>query len=847
MARDPKTRILITAKDEASGVFASLQRNAGRIAAAIAGYFGIRMFGGAISSAADFEEQMDKVAAITRAGTTELEALRTAADQAGTTTRYTATESAQALENLARAGFSASESVEALPGVLSLAQANGVELAEAAGLVTRAVRGMGLEVAESGRVADVLTEAAARANTTVTGLGQALAYAAPTAQALGLSLEDTVAIIGKFADAGIDASRAGTALNNILAQFSNPASKFRRELADAGITTSDFGEALVQLAGAGDRGKGAIIAVGQEAGPALRALLNQGIDGLNELRTSLENADGAAGRTAETMDGNLRGATRGFASAWDAVRRAVVEPLLEPLTKQIVDLAQRLRDFVSNGTASAFGEALRAAFQSAAGAVREFVGQIDFEAVARDLREFAERTGQILDDWGGRVAAAGRQLGNVFNGLNFIWEGFRMTVYAAGEAITGVLSNITSAAAHTADVFSRLTFGSVSQGFSEMAKNIQFEADALWHVSEEFAKKAEESSVRVTEAWQQVVDGYTDSGEAAQQAAAATAAAGEAAAKAGQQAELSAEQLDALGEGFEYVDGESRKAAEGVQQAANAAAEANDNLKGAAASAEEVGAAYERLGITSSEALQRAADNARRDFELIRDSGTASARDIERAFEVYAEKAIEANGGVANAAVQSEAAMRGLEVQVDSTGKTTVSSMADAANATRALGQVADETSGRISGISDAAQEAADKTGSIFDDASGSESSRRAVAGEDFSEVLRRAEAVGGEELRAEFLETINAWIREANKSAFRGFGPPGGDADMLRGELERILDRAERSPSGAASQRATSAAPTSHTVNINIGGRSTPVNMASAQDAETLVRELEQLERSAA
>ena len=140
----------------------------------------------------------------------------------------------------------------------------------------------------------VLAKGANATNTSVEGLAQALSYAAPVANSLGLSLETTVAIIGKFADAGIDASRAGTALNSILSQFSNPASKYREELAAAGITTSNFEAALHQLAAAGPAGSKAILAVGQEAGPALRALLNQGMGALDELKTRLDSAAGSA-------------------------------------------------------------------------------------------------------------------------------------------------------------------------------------------------------------------------------------------------------------------------------------------------------------------------------------------------------------------------------------------------------------------------------------------------------------------------------------------------------------------------------------------------------------------------
>jgi TP901 family phage tail tape measure protein len=208
-------------------VFTSLQAKVVAVGTAIAAYFGISAFAGVVRGAADLEQAMSRVQAATGASAEEMAALRKAVEDAGANTKFTSTEAAGALENLAKAGLNASEAIETLPAVLNLAQAGDIGLAESSELVTKAVMGMGLAFSEAGRVADVLALGANATNTSVLGLAQALSYAAPVANSLGLSLETTVAIIGKFADAGIDASRAGTALNSILSQFSNPASKFR--------------------------------------------------------------------------------------------------------------------------------------------------------------------------------------------------------------------------------------------------------------------------------------------------------------------------------------------------------------------------------------------------------------------------------------------------------------------------------------------------------------------------------------------------------------------------------------------------------------------------------------------
>lgn len=389
--------ILINAKDQASGVLDLLRQNAKKVGAAIVAYFGFRSFAGAINGAAELEGKLSEVQAVSGATADEMVRLRKAAEDAGATTRYTATEAAGALGNLSRAGLDANQSISALPGTLALAQAGNIGLEESASIVTKTLAGFGLEAEKSGQVADVLAKGANSANTNVLGLAQALSYAAPTAQSLGLSMETTVAIIGKFADAGIDASRAGTALNAILAQFSDPASRFRKELADIGITTNDFEEALRQMAAAGPGAQKALLAVGTEAGPAIRAFLNQGIGAFDELKTKLLDAEGAAKATADTMENNLQGAARGLGSAWDTVKNALATPVLPVLKDGITQLAGALRSAVSDGTVGRFGSAIASGFQAALTWARAFISEVDFAALAERAGSAADRVGAAFD------------------------------------------------------------------------------------------------------------------------------------------------------------------------------------------------------------------------------------------------------------------------------------------------------------------------------------------------------------------------------------------------------------------------------------------------------------------
>lgn len=541
-------KLLITAKDEASGVLTSMQSKAAAVAAAIAGYFGFSLLSGAVKGAGDFEAAMSRVKAATGAAGAELESLKKAAEGAGANTKYSSVEAAQALENLAKAGLSASQAVTALPAVLALAQAGDVSLAESASYVTRTVAGMGVAIGDAGRIADVLAQGANASNTSVKGLAEALSYAAPAARSLGLSMEQTVAYIGKFADAGIDASRAGTALNAILSQFQDPASKFRQELASAGIVTGDFDKALRLLAKSGNSGEKAIIAVGTEAGPALRGLLNQGIVALDELKAKLDNANGSALATAAVMGGNMNGALQGLESAWNALKKKLGEPVLPVITEALKDLTTGLQAAISNGTITRFGEAIKSAFASAGEWVRKFAAEVDFTALAARMQDFAVQTRAWFDAVAEKATNAGNIVSTAYGVMSGGANVVMGAVYKIAEAFAGVASNILSGVAMINDGLAKVTFGSVSEGFKAAAEEIRLAAGGMGAVSDEYARKSVAAFESAAEGAELARRGWAS---LTAPAAAATAKVEEV----GKAATLTADQLDKAGEGAEFVGG----------------------------------------------------------------------------------------------------------------------------------------------------------------------------------------------------------------------------------------------------------------------------------------------------
>ena len=695
-------QIVINAKDNASAVFSSLQAKVAAVGAAIATYFGISAFAGVVKGAADFEQAMSRVQAATGATGKEMAALTKAAEDAGANTKFTSTEAAGALENLAKAGLNAGEAIETLPAVLNLAQAGDIGLAESSELVTKAVMGMGLAFTEAGRVADVLALGANATNTSVLGLAQALSYAAPVAQSLGLSLESTVAIIGKFADAGIDASRAGTALNSILSQFSNPASKFREELTAIGITTGDFEKALHQLAAAGPVGSKAILSVGQEAGPALRALLNQGMPALDELKRKLDDAAGSAAATAKVMQNNLNGSLSGLASAWDTVKNALGTPVLPVLKEGVDQLAAAFRNAVADGTVTRFGESIATAFKNGIQFVRDFVSTVDFTAVLARMQEFANSANETLTKVGEYATNAGNTVKLAYGVMSAGVNGVLTAIYGIGSVFAEVASKVMEGVALLREGLASITFGELSASFKLAAEDARSAAEGFGDAAQAMRDKATQALQDTADAAQTARNGFdglrgatdetTKSTDlwalAVANAAAEIERAGKAQAEANSQAQaakkasdeqaaalrLATESMAKLREEYAAAvkDGNWQKAAE-LQEKLNAALR---DMKGAGKEAADtvaqVDAAFGRLGVVSAAKLNELAKASQADFETIRSSGLATAEDLSRAFKKAAEDAIAANKGIAPGWVTAEAAARGYRIVVDEAGRATL-------------------------------------------------------------------------------------------------------------------------------------------------------------------------------
>lgn len=196
-------------------------------------------FGAVIKTTADFDAQMSKVQAISGATAKDMEVLETKARKMGETTKFSATESGQAFEYMAMAGWKTEEMLGGIEGIMNLAAASGEELGKTSDIVTDALTALGMSAQESGRFADILAAASSNANTNVSMMGESFKYAAAPAGLLGYSAEDVAVALGLMANSGIKADMAGTSLRNMFNRMAKPTKESAAAMERLGLKLYD--------------------------------------------------------------------------------------------------------------------------------------------------------------------------------------------------------------------------------------------------------------------------------------------------------------------------------------------------------------------------------------------------------------------------------------------------------------------------------------------------------------------------------------------------------------------------------------------------------------------------------
>lgn len=314
-------------------------------ASAVAGVAIVASVGASVKAAANFEQSMAKVKAISGATDSEFKQLENTAKHLGATTQFSASQAAEGLSFLSLAGFKAQDSIDAIPSVLNLAAAGAIDLGSAADIASNIMTGFGLSAQDTGHATDVLTKTFTTANTDMNQLGMAMKYVAPVAKALGWDITDAATAVAKMSDAGIQGSQAGTSLRAALLSLANPTGQTQKAFEKLGISVVDangqfkplpelIGHISGKMKGMTDAQKTVTAAqlVGTEASAGFLALLAQGQPALQQYKTTLEESGGTAERVAKIQQETLLGAWNQVKSAAEGLAINLGQSLLPAFT-----------------------------------------------------------------------------------------------------------------------------------------------------------------------------------------------------------------------------------------------------------------------------------------------------------------------------------------------------------------------------------------------------------------------------------------------------------------------------------------------------------------------------------
>ncbi|WP_410200043.1 phage tail tape measure protein [Clostridium perfringens] len=357
------------------------------------------MAAASIKVGSNFESAMSQVAATMGMTTEEInngsesyEMLKKAAKDAGATTKYSASQSAEALNYLALAGYDAESAVSALPKVLNLAAAGGLDLGYASDVVTDSMSALGLETDQLESFIDQLAKTSQKSNTSVAQLGEAILTVGGTAKILKGGTVELNTALGILADNGIKGAEGGTALRNIILSLSAPTNTAADALKKLGVTAFDskgnfrslddtFIDLYKSLEKLTDQEKKeAITKIFNKTDlKAVESLLAMCGGRFDELSGAIENSTDAAKNMAETMNDNLKGKITILGSSLEGLGIQVYEKMEKPLKKGVdtaIEAVGQLAERLSSGDLSGSVDTLAKNFGELVGKLADFAVQI---------------------------------------------------------------------------------------------------------------------------------------------------------------------------------------------------------------------------------------------------------------------------------------------------------------------------------------------------------------------------------------------------------------------------------------------------------------------------------------
>lgn len=308
----------------------------------------------------NFEQAMANVQAITSATGDDFKALEEKAKEMGASTKFSASQSADAMSYLGMAGWDTTQILAGIEPVLQLSIASGSELATVADIVSDALTGFGMSAEETGRFTDILAQVSRKANTNVEILGESFKYSSSLMGSMGYTAEDTAVALGLMANAGIKGSSAGTALSGAISRMIDPTKEVKDLMDKYGISLTDTDGNMLSLGKVMDnlreklggldtatRNQVVTQLFGQEAMKGILPIITASEEAYEGLKESIYNSNGASQQMADIMGDTLQGRVDSMKSAIEGGLINVFEQL-KPKIETVVEKITEFGTWLAN-------------------------------------------------------------------------------------------------------------------------------------------------------------------------------------------------------------------------------------------------------------------------------------------------------------------------------------------------------------------------------------------------------------------------------------------------------------------------------------------------------------------
>ena len=772
-----------TKAEKSTSLFGTLATTLGSIvtiAAAVSlALKGIQFADTSIKGAADVESSLARVQALAQGAAGQFEVLDSAVEKAAVAVNTTTQNAAGGLAALVSQGLSANDAMAALIPTLQLAKIANVDVGTAAADVAGALKSFNIPATEAADVVDELTTASHGAAGGLGAMSGAVGQLAPDAKAIGLSLTDTIGVLGLLSSKGIEVGNSVRGLRTIFQDLENPTSTLRGDLLALGDGTNDFGKAITALSSGTPRAQQALLGLDGPARSLIETLGQAGPGALQAFIAGLQGASGAATATAKAIDSTLQGSFSAFEHAIDIVGEKLAAPILKPFADEFTKLAGQLNAFAESDDFKAISDAIGKMATAAAKSLDDLIENTDWKGFAKKGLAAVDSLQKGLDDLAKSAGSVATAIGKTATGVGVAYHALGATVSATVAGIAKGADGLVSfsqkidAAAEGGDKAATKFEGlhaaieTVGDSAGDQAKK---QLDDLGTSASDLAGNTDKATTATTEqgkASGTAAPAIDEHATATQKAADAAAAlitplgivpdyldeASRSATASGVSIGNFTNQMDRLGGGplqdakaaldaavrsFANLQTASDATPEALAAASQAIVTAQKNLDSLTASANASGeamiTAFNKLGVASQATLLQNLKDAQDYFTTIKNGSNQSAAglaDVANAFLASAAKQLAAASQLDSATQQTtkssleqQAAALGLSDQLQAlenqSGKTSTAldnlGNTKAARGLDDVSEAADHTSSSLSSLSDEAKDAAQQVDDVGSD-----------------------------------------------------------------------------------------------------------------------------------